>query len=73
MLSQLLAKNRRHLVIVTFVVMVMVVSLLVVLLLVTVVGLVKDLRFLPIVTLAGHRSEKQTGGEQVKRFHLRAV
>jgi len=37
------------------------------------VGLMENLRLLPLMTLTRNSSEKQTSGEQVKSFHLRRV
>ena len=40
---------------------------------VTTVRLMEDFRLLPLVAFTGDRSEEQTGGKQVKSFHLRRV
>jgi hypothetical protein len=37
------------------------------------VGLMENLRILPLVTLTRNSSKKKTSGEQVKSFHLRRV
>ena len=40
---------------------------------VTTVRLMEDFRLLPLVAFTGDSSEEQTGGKQVKGFHLRWV
>lgn len=40
---------------------------------VTTVRLMEDFRLLPLMAFTGDSSEEQTGGKQVKSFHLRRV
>lgn len=44
-----------------------------VMIVVTIVALMENFRLFPRVTLTRNSSEEQTGGKQVKGFHLRRV
>jgi hypothetical protein len=59
--------------VVTFVITMIVAFMPFAILAVIVMALMEDFRLFPRMALTGNSSEEQTGGKQVKGFHLRRV